>query len=216
MLNIKKIILKDETLKSPGPNVSTTPLRQWGLRQCLPFSWTTIRGKHCRHPIAVMVVVETFGPGGAQEESRRVDIWESCFDYVIKNSPNDLRTCDNPFWRIFLASPISIMIFTCLSNLIQSEMRNKNCEPTKDDFKLNCPGLFWQDNASLTYIVKLNSFRFGKCSSNLNVSSWLIDVFISKYSNSDFVDSIILKCNANFSVRGVFSLNVKFRFSGEK
>jgi hypothetical protein len=35
-------------------NVSTTPLRQWGFRQCLPFSWTTLRGKHCRHPIAVM------------------------------------------------------------------------------------------------------------------------------------------------------------------
>ncbi len=43
------------------PNVSTTPLRQWGFRQCLPFSWTTLRGKHCRHPIAVMGVVDTFG-----------------------------------------------------------------------------------------------------------------------------------------------------------
>jgi hypothetical protein len=32
------------------------------LRQCLPFSWTTLRGKHCRHPIAVMGVVDTFGP----------------------------------------------------------------------------------------------------------------------------------------------------------
>ena len=44
-----------------GPNVSTTPLRQWGFRQCLTFSWTTLRGKHCRHPIAVMGVVDTFG-----------------------------------------------------------------------------------------------------------------------------------------------------------
>jgi hypothetical protein len=34
-------------------NVSTTPLRQWGFRQCLPFSWTTPRGKHCWHPIAI-------------------------------------------------------------------------------------------------------------------------------------------------------------------
>ena len=42
-------------------NVSTTPLRQWGFRQCLPFSWTTLRGKHCRHPIAVMGVVDMFG-----------------------------------------------------------------------------------------------------------------------------------------------------------
>ena len=44
------------------PNVSTTPLWQWGFRQCLPFSWTTLRGKLCRHPIAVMGVVDTFGP----------------------------------------------------------------------------------------------------------------------------------------------------------
>ena len=33
-----------------GLNVSTTPLRQWGFRQCLSFSWTTLRGKHCGHP----------------------------------------------------------------------------------------------------------------------------------------------------------------------
>ena len=29
--------------------------------QCLPFSWTTLRGKHLRHPIAVIEVVDTFG-----------------------------------------------------------------------------------------------------------------------------------------------------------
>ena len=44
------------------PNVSTTPLRQWGFRQCLPFSWTTLKGKHCRHPIVVIGVVDMFGP----------------------------------------------------------------------------------------------------------------------------------------------------------
>jgi hypothetical protein len=48
-------------MRRPGLNVSTTPLRQWGFRQCLPFSWTTLRGKHCRHHIAVMEVVDTFG-----------------------------------------------------------------------------------------------------------------------------------------------------------
>ena len=48
-------------LQPQCPKVSTTPLRQWGLRQYLPFSWTTLRGKHCRHPIAVMGVVDTFG-----------------------------------------------------------------------------------------------------------------------------------------------------------
>jgi hypothetical protein len=42
------------------PNLSTTPLQQWGFRQCLPFSWTTLRGKHCWHPIAVMGVVDPF------------------------------------------------------------------------------------------------------------------------------------------------------------
>ena len=35
-----------------GPNiltgsVSTTPLWQWGFRQCLPFSWKRLKGKHC-------------------------------------------------------------------------------------------------------------------------------------------------------------------------
>jgi hypothetical protein len=41
-------------------NIFTTPLWQWGFWQCLPFSRTTLRGKHCRHPIAVMGVVDTF------------------------------------------------------------------------------------------------------------------------------------------------------------
>ena len=36
-------------------DISITP-----LRQCLPFSWTTLRGKHCQHPIAIMGVVDTF------------------------------------------------------------------------------------------------------------------------------------------------------------
>ena len=49
------------TNTNSSPNVSTTPLRQWGFRQCLPFSLTALRGKHCRHPIAVMGVVDTFG-----------------------------------------------------------------------------------------------------------------------------------------------------------
>ena len=52
-------------------NVSTTPLRQWGFRQCLPFSWTTLRGKHCRHPIALMGVVDTFELGTSDAWSMR-------------------------------------------------------------------------------------------------------------------------------------------------
>jgi hypothetical protein len=43
------------------PNISTTPLRQWVFWQCLPFSWKTLRGKHCRDHIAIMGVVDTFG-----------------------------------------------------------------------------------------------------------------------------------------------------------
>ena len=44
-----------------GQNVSTTPLRQLGFQQCLPFSWTSLRGKHCWHPITAMGVVDAFG-----------------------------------------------------------------------------------------------------------------------------------------------------------
>ena len=43
-----------------SPNISTTPLWQWGFRQCLPYNQTALRGKHCGHPIAVMGVVDTF------------------------------------------------------------------------------------------------------------------------------------------------------------
>ena len=43
------------------PNVSTNPLQNWGFRQCLPFSSTTLRGKHYRHSITVMRFVDTFG-----------------------------------------------------------------------------------------------------------------------------------------------------------
>ena len=49
------------TLKGDTHNVSTTPLWQGGFRQYLPFSWTTLRGKHCQHPIAVMGAVYMFG-----------------------------------------------------------------------------------------------------------------------------------------------------------
>ena len=48
------------TNTNSSPNVFTTPLRQWVFRQCLPFSWTTLRGKNCRHPIAELGVVDTF------------------------------------------------------------------------------------------------------------------------------------------------------------
>ena len=37
------------------------PITAMGFPQCLTFSCTTLRDKHCRHPIAVMGVVDTFG-----------------------------------------------------------------------------------------------------------------------------------------------------------
>ena len=55
---------------APSPNVSTTPLRQWRFRQCLPFSWTILRDKHCRHPIAVMGVVDRFGQMVGHQQRR--------------------------------------------------------------------------------------------------------------------------------------------------
>jgi hypothetical protein len=57
-LQMKGDITNDS--KSQCLKISTTPLRQCGFWQCLPFSWTTLIGKHCRHPIAVMGVVDTF------------------------------------------------------------------------------------------------------------------------------------------------------------
>ena len=60
-----KILPKRQNLTSQlpklGPNVSRTPLWQQSFRQCLPVSWTILRGKYCRHPIVVMGVVDKFG-----------------------------------------------------------------------------------------------------------------------------------------------------------
>ena len=41
--------LRKTSFRREGLNVSTTPLRQWGFWQRLPFSWTTLKGKHYRH-----------------------------------------------------------------------------------------------------------------------------------------------------------------------
>ena len=63
--------LQENTLFSFWPYLdvsTTTPLWQLGFRQCSPFSWTTLRDKHCRHPIAVMGVLDTFGLYGCTEQ----------------------------------------------------------------------------------------------------------------------------------------------------
>ena len=90
-------------------NVSTTPLRL----QCLAFSWTTLGGKHCQHPIAVMGVVDTFrkyflcwlkswlkvwhwnGPGLKIRVGKTgVEIFcnHSSLKILTKNSPSLMRT----------------------------------------------------------------------------------------------------------------------------
>ena len=51
-----------------------------GFWQCLPFSWTALRCKHCWNPIAIMGVVDTFGPY----------LWVSLF-YCIKIWPGFLK-----------------------------------------------------------------------------------------------------------------------------
>jgi hypothetical protein len=45
------------------PHYSNGVFWQW-----LPFSWTTVRYKHCQHPIAVVGVVDTFGLGSPSSD----------------------------------------------------------------------------------------------------------------------------------------------------
>ena len=62
-----------------------------GFWQCLPFSWTTLRGKHCWQPIAVMGVVDTVGPLGKKILSR--GICKPTFDYEnFDGFPNESTT----------------------------------------------------------------------------------------------------------------------------
>ena len=62
----------------------TTPLRQWGFRQRLPFSWTTL----CWHPIAVMGV-DTSGQSlwtGNNNKQSCICIWRPWKELLVKNS----------------------------------------------------------------------------------------------------------------------------------
>ena len=48
------------------PNLSATPLRQWGFQQCLPFSWTTLKVKpHCHNGSCRYVGAFTYKLKGA-------------------------------------------------------------------------------------------------------------------------------------------------------
>ena len=54
---------KEISDQAAWPERIYNPITAMGFWQCLPFSWTTLRVKHCRHPIAVMEVVDTFRLG---------------------------------------------------------------------------------------------------------------------------------------------------------
>ena len=51
-------------------------VHQLSFLQCLPFSWTTLRGTHCWHPDAVMGVVDTYVRAG------KIGMQKS-FDYYL-------------------------------------------------------------------------------------------------------------------------------------
>ena len=51
-----------DTAMKTDENLCVTFIMGMGCRQCLTFSWTTLRGKHCRRPIvAVMGFAHAFG-----------------------------------------------------------------------------------------------------------------------------------------------------------
>ena len=58
--------------------------RQWGFWQCFPFSWTTLRGKHCRQPTAVIGVE---GDGRQQQKNgiyrRLLEVMQSLKVYLF-------------------------------------------------------------------------------------------------------------------------------------
>ena len=71
------------------PQPIQTSLRQWSFWQCLPLSWTTLRGKHCQHPIVVMGVVYTFRP--AKLPGQFKPLWADSFAMDNSNSEGTSR-----------------------------------------------------------------------------------------------------------------------------
>ena len=66
-----------------GPKRIYNPITAMGFWQCLPFTCTTLRGKHCWYPIAVMGVVYTF----EQLYLLRKDSMQNDKNYLCKFSP---------------------------------------------------------------------------------------------------------------------------------
>ena len=91
---------------SYNPNVSTYPLWQWGFGQCLPLSWSTLRGKHCQHPIAVMGVADTFRHD--LESFGLLSKQHSFTSYLFGLKPVAL------YWKRFSVTLFSLYFFTII------------------------------------------------------------------------------------------------------
>ena len=67
------------------------PIMAMGLSKCLPFSWTTLRGKHYLHPIAIMGVVYTFGQRVAKDYTANVLSAEIADECLQTKSTDNLQ-----------------------------------------------------------------------------------------------------------------------------
>ena len=84
----------------------------------LPFSWTTLRGKNCRQPIAVMGVVDTFGQcdwsRGIVHDLKATQN-QKYERFMNSKQPNRLRFCSKKTQR-----------WTLLQGLWLGQMESKN------------------------------------------------------------------------------------------
>ena len=85
------------TIVRPSWNACATPITGMGCRQCLPFSWTTLRGKHCQYPIALVWFAHAFRPRPASEDCvnlyffanlQKLSKYSFCGSKSIKNRNN--------------------------------------------------------------------------------------------------------------------------------
>ena len=123
-------------------NVSTTPLRQWGFRQYLPFSWTTLRDKHCQHSIAVMGVVDTFGRYQHQHRSRVVISSYSSQAKANSKVSNSLQ---------FLWSPRTFLMYffsNSCQNLVTETTQEQKCKYSAAHTRVQVTSLHPQSNFS--------------------------------------------------------------------
>ena len=61
-------------------NLCSTSITGMGCRQCLTFSWTTQRGKHCRRPIvAVVGFAHAFGHELTDQKNTMNQLYQTSF-----------------------------------------------------------------------------------------------------------------------------------------